>query len=103
MFASKLRPSMITRSASLIFIVSEGISSKVWEFTPSGTNPTKLILSPPIFCTIFVIGATEVTTFSLSSWTTSWLLLLLVVVIEYDVVIDMKKPIIPTSKINLLI
>jgi hypothetical protein len=29
MFASKLRPSMITRSASLIFIVSEGISSKV--------------------------------------------------------------------------
>lgn len=63
-FASKLSLSMIIRSASLNFIISEGISSNVWEFTPSGTKPTKLILSPPIFWTIFVMGATEVATFS---------------------------------------
>ena len=45
-------------------LAMDGVGSKVWEFTPSGTTPSKLIRGPPIFSTILVIGETVVTTLS---------------------------------------
>jgi hypothetical protein len=54
----------MTRSAFETITMSEGTSSKVCELTPSGIIPIKLIWSPPIFLTIFVIGETDVTTFN---------------------------------------
>ena len=55
---------MITRSALLNFTISDGTGSKVCEFTPSGTEPVRFILSPAIFLTILVIGDTDVMTFN---------------------------------------
>src|SRR5215469_15068149 len=55
---------MIIRSAWDRSLASEGIGSKVCESMPSGMVPVSLILSPPMFSTMLVIGATVVTTFS---------------------------------------
>ncbi len=62
--SSRNNPLMITRSALLNFTISDGTGSKVCEFTPSGTNPVRFILSPAIFLTILVIGDTDVMTFN---------------------------------------
>jgi hypothetical protein len=79
----------------LILIISDGTNSNVCEFNPSGTRPIKLILSPPIFWTIFVIGVTEVTTFSLSvSWVVFW---------ACELVKEIKKTILSKSREIVLI
>src|SRR5262245_12489000 len=48
-------------------LLSDGIGSKVCELIPSGMIPARLILSPAIFSTMLVIGATVVTTLSFFS------------------------------------
>src|SRR5919107_3675815 len=55
---------MMTRSARLTLATSEGTGSNVCELTPSGTNPVKSILFPPMFLIMLVRGETDVTTFS---------------------------------------
>src|SRR5215203_3803204 len=64
MFVSRPSPSIMTRSAPLTLATSEGTSSNVCELTPSGTNPVKSILFPPMFLIMLVKGETDVTTFS---------------------------------------
>ncbi len=53
---------MNTTSASDSTAASDGAGSNVWLFVPSGTMPVIRIRSPPTFWTMFVIGATVVTT-----------------------------------------
>ncbi len=60
--SSSLRPLMNTTSALLSTSAADGGGSKVWLFTPSGTMPVTVALSPAMFATIDVIGATVVTT-----------------------------------------
>jgi hypothetical protein len=64
MFVSRPSPSIMTRSAPLTLATSEGTSSNVCELMPSGTNPVKSILFPPMFLIMLVKGETDVTTFN---------------------------------------
>src|SRR5215208_7065419 len=62
--SSRWSPFRNTTSASAITAASEGAGSNVWLFVPSGTIPVTQTWSPPMFCTLFVIGDTVVTALS---------------------------------------
>ena len=62
--SSKNNPLAMIKSADANTDATEGAGSKVCEFAPSGTIPSKLILAPPMFSTKLVIGETVVTTVS---------------------------------------
>ena len=65
--SSRKSPFNTIRSAWDMTLATEGAGSKVWEFTPSGTIPSRRILGPPMFSTKLVIGEMVDTTRSMSA------------------------------------